>query len=127
MVNGGGTVPTSTGATSNPPAGTGSCKVTYQTSTWSGGFTANVTMNNTGSSAMNGWSLAFSLPSGQAITNSWNATLSGNSGSVTATNVAYNGSIPVGGSQSFGFQGTYSGTFAKPSSFSLNGTSCTVA
>ena len=54
------------------------------TDSWSNGFVANVTVANTGNSAVNGWALGFTLPAGQAITNSWNATLTGNSGAVIA-------------------------------------------
>ncbi|MFI9767786.1 cellulose binding domain-containing protein [Streptomyces sp. NPDC052415] len=103
------------------------CQVTYATNVWQGGYTANVTVKNTGTTALNTWQLGFTLPSGQRVTNSWNATLSGSSGAVTATPVAHNAQIAAGGSQTFGFQGTYSGTFAKPGSFTLNGTACTSA
>lgn len=121
------TTPVTTPPTTNPPPPSGGCRVTYGANNWSNGFTANVTITNSSSSAVNGWSLAFTLPGGQAITNSWNATLSGSSGSITARNVSYNGTIGAnGGTQSFGFQGTYSGSFARPSSFSLNGTACSV-
>jgi hypothetical protein len=82
---------------------------------------------NTGSTALNGWTLGFTLPSGQSVTNSWNAAVTGNSGAVTVRNTSHNGAIPAGGSASFGFQGTYSGTFATPSSFTLNGAACTRA
>ena len=112
---------------SNPPGGTTACRVTYGTNTWSNGFTANVTVANTGSSAVNGWTLGFTLPSGQTVTNSWNAALSGTSGALTARNTTHNGSLPAGGTASFGFQGTYSGTFASPSAFTLNGSACTRA
>jgi hypothetical protein len=104
--------------------GSSSCKVTYAMQSWGGGFTANVTIANTGSSAVNNWKLGFTLPSGQAVANAWNATVSPTSGAVTATGMSYNSSIPAGGSQSFGFQGTTSGSTAAPSSFSLNGTAC---
>ena len=129
-VNGGGggtTTPPTTQPTTPPPGGTAACRVTYSADSWGNGFVANVTVANTGSSAVNGWSLGFTLPSGQAVTNSWNATLSGSSGALTARNVSHNGSIPAGGSTSFGFQGTYSGSFASPSSFTLNGSACTRA
>jgi hypothetical protein len=133
-VNGGGggpttpTTPTTTPPTTTPPpTGTSACRVTYAADSWSNGFVANVTVANTGSSAINGWTLGFTLPSGQAITNSWNATLSGSSGAVTARNVGFNGSIPAGGSTSFGFQGTSGGSSASPSAFTLNGSVCTRA
>ncbi|GAA3343315.1 cellulose binding domain-containing protein [Amorphoplanes nipponensis] len=125
-VNGGGsTQPPPT--TTPPPGGTTACRVTYAADSWGNGFVANVTVANTGSSALNGWTLGFTLPSGQSITGSWNATLSGSSGALTARNVSHNGSIPAGGSTSFGFQGSYSGSFATPSSFTLNGSACTRA
>jgi cellulase/cellobiase CelA1 len=83
-----------------------------------------VTITNTGSSAVSGWQLGFTLPSGQTVVNAWNATVSPSSGAVTATGMAYNASIPAGGSQSFGFQGTSTGSTAVPASFTLNGTAC---
>ncbi|WP_433721227.1 GH12 family glycosyl hydrolase domain-containing protein [Actinoplanes sp. CA-051413] len=128
-VNGGGSNPgtPTTQPTTPPPGGTAGCRVTYSADSWGNGFVANVTVANTGNSALNGWTLGFTLPSGQAVTNSWNATLSGTSGALTARNSAHNGSIPAGGSTSFGFQGTYSGTFASPSAFTLNGSACTRA
>jgi cellulase/cellobiase CelA1 len=88
---------------------------------------ANVTVANTGTSAINGWTLGFTLPAGQSVTSSWNTTLSGANGALTARNIAWNGSIPAGGNASFGFQGTFSGSFATPSAFSLNGSACTKA
>jgi len=116
-----------TGGGGGGGGGSSACQITYATNPWTGGFTANVTIKNSGSSSLSSWGLAFTLPSGQTITSSWNTALSGNSGSITARNVNYNASIPPGGSQSFGFQGTYSGSFARPSSFSLNGTNCSIA
>ncbi|MDX3697503.1 cellulose binding domain-containing protein [Streptomyces europaeiscabiei] len=119
-----------TGSSGDPggpggPGGPSGCKVAYGTNVWQGGFTADVTITNTGSSPVSGWKLAFTLPSGQRITNAWNVNLSGSSGAVTASNVAHNGEVAAGGQATFGFQGTSSGTFAKPSDFSLNGTTCT--
>ena len=95
---------------------------------WNNGFTTAITIANTGSSAINGWTLAFTLPSGQSITGGWNATYSPNSGNVTARNVSYNGTIAPGSSASgIGFQATHNGNTARPSAFTLNGTACSVA
>ncbi|MEU5879541.1 cellulose binding domain-containing protein [Spirillospora sp. NPDC047279] len=110
-----------------PPEPAGTCEVGYGTNSWSSGFTANVTVTNTGGSPVNGWSLGFTLPPGQAVANAWNAAVSSAGGAVTARNLDYNATIPPGGSQSFGFQGTHSGTFASPDAFTLNGTRCTVS
>jgi hypothetical protein len=115
------------GSTPGGPGGSSACKVAYGTNVWQGGFTADVTVTNTGSSAANGWDLAFTLPSGQKITSAWNANVSQSSGAVTVSGQQYNGDIAPGGQVSFGFQGTYGGTFAKPAGFSLNGTSCSLA
>ncbi|MET0426508.1 MAG: cellulose binding domain-containing protein [Actinoplanes sp.] len=121
------TTPPTTGPTTPPTSGTAACQVTYGTNVWSSGFTANLTVRNTGSSAVNGWTLGFTLPAGQTVTSSWNAGLTGSSGAVTARNVAWNGAIPAGGSTSFGFQGTYSGAFTAPGAFTLNGAACSTA
>jgi glycosyl hydrolase family 12/cellulose binding protein with CBM2 domain len=128
-VNGGGSGgnPGGGGTTPPPNQGSSACRVTYGTSVWNNGFTADVAVANTGSAAINGWTLGFSLPGGQSITGSWNATVTGTSGAITARNLSYNGSIPAGGSTSFGFQGTYSGSFARPGAFTLNGSTCTTA
>jgi hypothetical protein len=126
-VNSGGPTTPPGGPTTPPPGGTAACRVTYGTNVWSGGFTANVTVANTGTAAVNGWTLGFTLPSGQVITSSWNAALTGTGGAVAARNIAWNGAIPAGGSTSFGFQGTYGGSFARPASFTLNGSTCGIA
>jgi poly(hydroxyalkanoate) depolymerase family esterase len=112
-------------APSSPPAGAAGCRVTDTISAWNTGLTASITITNTGSAPVNGWSLAFTLPSGQTITNGWNATYSPSSGQVTATNASYNATIAAGGSTSIGFQATHTGNTAKPAVFTLNGTTCT--
>ena len=117
--------PTTPPPTTPPPAGTG-CRVGYAVNAWNTGLTAEVTITNTGATAVNGWSLAFTLPGGQAITNGWNATYSPTSGAVTARNVSYNGTIAPNGSVSIGFQANHTGNTGRPASFTLNGTACSV-
>jgi Cellulose binding domain len=104
---------------------TGGCQVTYTPSTWQGGFTASVTITNNGSSTISGWTLAFTFPGDQKITNAWNAAVTQTGASVTATNLSYNAAIPPGGSQSLGFQGSWATNDASPTSFSVNGMACT--
>ncbi|MCZ7476040.1 MULTISPECIES: PHB depolymerase family esterase [unclassified Micromonospora] len=110
-----------------PPPGTGACSVRIELNAWNNGLTENITISNTGSTAVNGWSLAFTLPGGQTITSGWNASYSPSSGQVTARNVSYNAAIPAGGSTTIGFQATHTGNTARPGSFSLNGAPCTLA
>ncbi|MER5373332.1 cellulose binding domain-containing protein [Streptomyces sp. NPDC002553] len=112
--------------TSEPPSpGTGTCRVTAAVSAWSSGLTANITLTNTGTTAIDGWSLAFTLPDGQRITSGWNADYSPVSGRVTARNVAHNATVAPGASVDIGFQATHTGNTAPPGSYTLNGTACT--
>jgi cellulase/cellobiase CelA1 len=112
-------------ATTPPPGGSGACRVAYTANSWNNGFTGTVTVTNTGSGTINGWTLGFSFPSGQQITNAWNATVSQSGSSVTARNASYNGTLAPGASTSFGFQGTHSGTNQSPTGWTLNGSACT--
>jgi hypothetical protein len=107
------------------PSATGGCHVTYSPNNWTGGFTANVTIANNGSSAINGWTLTFAFPGDQKITSWWNAAVTQTGTSVTAKNVSYNATISPGGNQTFGFQGTWTTSDASPTSFSVNGVACT--
>ncbi|MEV7479770.1 GH12 family glycosyl hydrolase domain-containing protein [Streptomyces halstedii] len=104
----------------------GPCAVSYTANAWTDGFTADVKVTNTGTVPVSGWRLGFTLPQGQTVTQAWNATVTPSSGAVTATGAAFNAEIAAGASQSFGFQGTHSGTFTKPDRFTLNGAVCTV-
>ncbi len=105
---------------------TGGCHVTYTTqSQWTGGFVAQITIANNGTSAINGWTLKFTFPGDQKITNAWNGTVSQSGEAVTITNASYNGTIPAGGNTSLGFQGTWTNSDAAPASFTVNGTTCT--
>jgi O-glycosyl hydrolase len=108
--------------TGNP---SGACHVTYAPNQWQGGFTANLTIANTGSSAINGWKLTFTFPGDQQITNAWNGVETQSGENVTITNESYNATIAAGSSTSLGFQGTWSASDASPTSFSVNGTTCT--
>ncbi|MBQ1022505.1 cellulose binding domain-containing protein [Micromonospora sp. D93] len=123
-VNGGGQPPTTPPPTTPPPGGGASCAVKYTANSWNNGFTADVQITNTGSSAINGWTLSYSLPGGQTVTNAWNATVSQSGSTVSARNVGHNGSVAPGGTASFGYQGSLSGSYSSPSSFSLNGATC---
>ncbi|NGO14321.1 PHB depolymerase family esterase [Streptomyces sp. HC44] len=112
----------STGPAPQPQPG--ACRVAVTTNAWSTGLTASVTITNTGTTAVNGWQLGFTLPSGQSITNGWGATYSPASGAVTATNAAYNGTIAPGASVTIGYQAGHNGTTAAPGAFTLNGKAC---
>ena len=116
--------PPSSPPPSSPPPGSATCRVTDTVSAWNTGLTSSITITNSGTSAINGWSLGFTLPAGQTITNGWNATYTPSTGAVTARNVSYNPVIAPGASVGIGFQATHTGNAGAPATFTLNGTTC---
>ena len=125
----GNTSPNSTPVTVTTPAGpaTGPCQVTYQATNWGGssGFTANVTITNTGTTPIDGWTLTFAFPSGQQVSQGWGATWSQSGTTVSATNLDYNHTIAPGTSAGAGFNGTYTTSNPPVTTFTLNNTTCT--
>ncbi|WP_201373148.1 cellulose binding domain-containing protein [Ktedonobacter robiniae] len=120
--------PTNTPTPTPPPSGT--CKVVYTvTNQWPGGFGASIAITNTGSTAINGWTLKFTFPNGQTVTQGWNGTFSQQGSNVTITNLSYNGSIAPGTTLSSppGFNGSWSGSNQAPTSFTLNGAPCSTS
>ncbi len=85
------------------PASGGACTATYRTSnSWSGGFQGEVTVT-AGSAAINGWTVRWTLASGQTITQVWNGTLTTSGSTASVANAPYNGSLGAAGSTTFGF------------------------
>jgi endo-1,4-beta-xylanase len=121
--------PTTAPPTTTPPTSpaSGACRVTDTISAWNTGLTSQITITNTGTATVNGWSLVFTLPAGQSISSGWNATYTPTSGQVTARNLSYNGTLAPGASTSIGFNANHTGNTARPSSFTLNGQSCVIA
>jgi O-glycosyl hydrolase len=106
--------------------GTSSCKVVYtNNSQWPGGWTSQVVITNTGTSAISSWSLVFTFPGDQKITQNYNGGFSQSGETATLTNASYNGTIAPNGSVTDGFQGTWTNSNASPTSFTLNGATCT--
>ncbi|NGO11154.1 cellulose 1,4-beta-cellobiosidase [Streptomyces sp. HC44] len=102
------------------------CTVDYKVQNqWDSGFTAAVTVTNN-SAAKSSWAVKWSYAGNQKITSGWNAKLSQSGTAATAANESYNGTLATGGSVSFGFNGTYSGTNAMPTTFTLDGVTCNV-
>jgi poly(hydroxyalkanoate) depolymerase family esterase len=108
------------------PAESGACRVGYTVNAWNTGLTASITITNTSTTTVNGWSLGFTLPSGQTITGGWNAAYSPTSGAVTARNVSYNATIAPNTSVGIGFQATHTGNTGRPAAFTLNGATCSI-
>ena len=81
---------------------------------WANGFTATVTVSNPGTVATKTWRATWTWGGNQAITNSWNATVTSSGTAVTAVNAAFNGAIAAAGNTAFGFQASFSGTNTVP-------------
>ncbi|MEU1646796.1 non-reducing end alpha-L-arabinofuranosidase family hydrolase [Micromonospora zamorensis] len=109
------------------PAGAAAagCSVTYAVSSqWQGGFGANVSVTNLGD-PLTSWALTWSYSAGQTVTQAWNTSLTQSGSAVTAANVSYNGAVATNGTVSFGFNGSWTGSNPAPTSFALNGVTCT--
>ena len=112
--------PTVSPTSSPPPSG---ARATYAvTSSWPGGFQAEVTVT-AGSSPIRGWTVSWTFPNGQVVNQIWSGTHTQSGANVTVTNAAYNGTLPAGGSTTFGFIASVSGTNNPPANLTCTTTS----
>jgi predicted carbohydrate-binding protein with CBM5 and CBM33 domain len=92
-----------TGVGQGGDPGSKPCDATFAvTNSWSGGFQAEVTVSNPGTTALNGWTVSWLPPSGQTVNSVWNGTLTAAGDLMSVRNADWNRSIPVGGSTTFG-------------------------
>jgi endoglucanase len=116
-----------TKATPTPtPTPAVNCHVAYSVSNdWGTGFTAALSITNNGSSAINGWRLAWAWAGNQKITQAWNSSFTQSGNVAKLTNASWNAAIPSNGSQTgIGFNASYSGANQAPTVFYLNGVRC---
>ncbi|MET8224511.1 cellulase family glycosylhydrolase [Streptomyces sp. NPDC005301] len=102
----------------------GSCAVGYRLGDWGNWFNADVTVRNTGTTAMKGWRLDFALPGQQRVNSVWNAKATQDGSQVRVVNESWTETIPAGGTVTFGFNGSSTGTNGVPAAFTLNGVAC---
>ncbi|MFC6676599.1 cellulose binding domain-containing protein [Nonomuraea ferruginea] len=78
-----------------------------------------LTITNTSTSTINGWTVTFTLPAGHTLTGSWNGTVTTSGQTVTVRSVSHNGTLaPGAGTTSFGFQASRpNGDTALPSGY----------
>ncbi len=118
-------IPLGLAAAPAPAVAAAGCRVAYTvTSQWQGGFGASVAVTNLGD-PVTGWTLGWSFPSGQTVTQLWNGVVSQSGAAVTVRDAGYNGALASGASTSFGFNGAWTGANAVPTAFTLNGVACT--
>jgi endo-1,4-beta-xylanase len=110
------TVTTQTGG------GSGGCSATGTVQTqWQNGYVIQpLTITNTGTSTINGWTVTVILPAGHTLTGSWNATVTTSGQTVTFKNLSWNGTLAPGTSTaSVGFQASRpNGNTALPTGYS---------
>ncbi len=98
------------------PAPQKRCTATFTiASQWPGAFQGNITVTNTGTVPIDGWTVTWTFPNGQTITQMWNGSWSQSGANVTVNNVTYNGRVLPGQSVTVGFLANYNGTNAAPS------------
>ncbi|MFJ6128047.1 cellulase family glycosylhydrolase [Streptomyces griseoviridis] len=101
------------------------CSVGYRiVGDWPGGFQAELAIRNTGTTAINGWTLGFSFADGQTVTSMWGGTPTQTGGAVSVAAASYTSSVPAGGSVTVGFLGNKGTTNTAPTAFTLNGSTC---
>ncbi|MFD0318109.1 glycoside hydrolase family 3 N-terminal domain-containing protein [Streptomyces flavalbus] len=87
------------------PEPVGGCTADFRlVNSWPGGYQAEVTVKNTGTSPVSGWTVDWDL-GGATITNLWNGVLTVAGGRATVRNTASNGALSPGATTSFGFTG----------------------
>ncbi|MER7420067.1 glycoside hydrolase family 9 protein [Micromonospora peucetia] len=107
------------------------CTATYTNyGAWHGGtgFTAQVTIRNTGTSAVDGWTARFAFTGDQRVREAWLARTAQAGATVTAKNEPYNARIAPGGTVTFGFNAlTGGGANPEPGLITVNGAACTLS
>ncbi|MGW1953225.1 cellulase family glycosylhydrolase [Streptomyces sp. NPDC001920] len=119
-----GTVTVTTSSGGSPTT----CAVAYRVANeWPGGFQGEVVLRNTGSSAINGWTLRWTFPGGQHVSNLWGGTVAQSGADVTVTSASYTATIAPALSVTVGFTATKGTANPGPAAFSLNGSACSSA
>jgi hypothetical protein len=94
---------TATGGSTTGGSSDSGCTAAYTTvNSWSGGFQGEVKVT-AGSAPVSGWTVRWTLGSGQRVTQVWNGTLTASGSSASVANASYNGSLQPSASTTFGF------------------------
>ncbi len=105
---------------------TSTCNVVYSlTSQWTGGFQGDLKLTNEGP-ALSSWTLTWTFPNSQVITQLWNGVATQSGAAVTVKNASYNGALATGALVDIGFTANVGATNALPAAFSLDGLACSV-
>ncbi|MFE6338731.1 PQQ-dependent sugar dehydrogenase [Streptomyces sp. NPDC057798] len=102
------------------------CRVDRTVRSWGTGTTVDLTVTNTGSTPISGWTLKFPLALGQTVTSDWNTDLTQGSNTITATNASHNAMIAPGARITLGYLASHTGDSSPPPRFTLNGDACAI-
>ncbi|MFD0319018.1 PQQ-dependent sugar dehydrogenase [Streptomyces flavalbus] len=102
------------------------CRVDRTVERWGTGTKVELTVTNTGTTALNGWTLKFPLALGQTVVSDWNTDLTQLSNTITATNASYNAAVAPGASFTIGYVASHTGDASPPPRFTLNGDACAI-
>jgi len=84
--------------------GTGGCGAAYRiASAWQGAFQGDVTVSNTGTAALNGWTTTLTFAQAVTVTQAWGATFTQSGNTVTLKSMSYNANLTPGTSTVAGF------------------------
>ena len=100
------TPPVTTPPTTTPPPASSGCTAMYNVSgAWGGGFQGEV-MVHAGTTPVNGWTVSFTFPGSQTVTQVWSGKGTSSGSLVSVKNESWNGSIAANNYTTFGFLGS---------------------
>ncbi|MET9001449.1 cellulase family glycosylhydrolase [Amycolatopsis sp. NPDC004169] len=118
------TTPATTPTTPTTGGGTGGCTTAWKLdNSWQGGFQGSLTVTNTATTAVNPWTVVFTLPAGATVASGWNGTFTQSGTTVTVSAPSYSPSLGAGAAVSLGF--TANGPSGTPSAVKLGAAACT--
>ena len=88
---------------------TARCTATFKVAgQWQGGFQGEVTVTNTGTVPITGWTVTITFQNGQIVSQLWGGTWSQSGTTVTVRNMPWNGNLQLNQSTNFGFLSSWS-------------------
>ncbi|MGW1212484.1 cellulose binding domain-containing protein [Streptomyces sp. NPDC002499] len=95
------------------------------TSTWGAGFEGGYTVTNRSTHTVNSWTITFTLPATEAVTSSWNGTVTHSGTQYTITSPSWEAPLAPGESAPVvGMDFSYTGSVVLPSSCLINNGPC---
>ena len=118
-------LPLTATTTAAAAAAAASCSVNYTVSNdWGSGFTAALTITDTGAAPLTSWTLGYGYSGNQTLQSGWNGTWSQSGQAVTVAAPSWATSIAPGASFTTNANFGYSGANTAPTAFTVNGIAC---